>query len=586
VLECEDGTARVALAEKLHASIPSEDDVSEGDHVTVELQEPPTESGDDTIAGSRVDDGPALEIVDAERTAPVDSLDPDAGGRVRLLGELVGIKQTGGPTIFSLADGTGIVPCAAFESAGERAYPDLDRGALVAVYGAVGTHDGALQVEADLVERLPTAAADAVAETVADQRRERAAPPTRDPLAAWEADGLLDAVADAAERIREAVLAGRPIRVRHHADGDGIAAAIPVARAVRAFVESVHADPDAAAHFVDRSPSKAPYYELEDAIRDLDSGLGVRERFGQRLPLVVLLDNGSTTDDVPAYELLDEYDVPVVAVDHHHPDDIDHHLAAHVNPYRHGADYDITTGMCAVELARLIDPEADGLDHVPAVAGIADHSAAPVMEEYLALAADAGYDRDDLSAIGDALDYASHHLRYAPGLDLMSDVLGVTDAPIHDDLVAALAGQGTDAIEAQLDATVPHVERVPLENGADCFRVDLSEHAVQHTYPAPGKTTGAIHDRLVAEHGTPAITIGIGTDFAVLRSDGVRLDIPRIVDDLADRFDGAGVGGGGHLVVGSIDFVPGKRGAVIEGLIDELGAAEIDAALGSARRGD
>jgi RecJ-like exonuclease len=208
------------------------------------------------------------------------------------------------------------------------------------------------------------------------------------------------------------------------------------------------------------------------------------------------------------------------------------------------------------------------------------------MDDYLALAADAGYDRDDLSAIGDALDYASHHLRYAPGLDLMSDVLGVTDAPIHDGLVAALSGQGTDAIAAQLDATVPHVDRVPLENGADCFRVDLSEHAVQHTYPAPGKTTGAIHDRLVSEHGTPAITIGIGTDFAVLRSDGVRLDIPRIVDDLADRFDGAGVGGGGHLVVGSIDFVPGKRGAVIEGLIDELGAAEIDAALGSARQGD
>jgi len=67
----------------------------------------------------------------------------------------------------------------------------------------------------------------------------------------------------------------------------------------------------------------------------------------------------------------------------------------------------------------------------------------------------------------------------------------------------------------------------------------------------------------------------------VLRSDGVRLDIPNMVTELNDELPEAGVSGGGHLVVGSIKFVKGRRSAVIEALIEKMADAEIDEALSS-----
>jgi len=78
------------------------------------------------------------------------------------------------------------------------------------------------------------------------------------------------------------------------------------------------------------------------------------------------------------------------------------------------------------------------------------------------------------------------------------------------------------------------------------------------------------------------ITIGYGPDFAVLRSDGVRLDIPRMVTELNEELPGAGVSGGGHLVVGSIKFVKGRRESVIELLVEKMAEADLDEALSTA----
>ncbi len=103
-----------------------------------------------------------------------------------------------------------------------------------------------------------------------------------------------------------------------------------------------------------------------------------------------------------------------------------------------------------------------------------------------------------------------------------------------------------------------HVDHERLEIGAHLYTIDVDEWAHRFTYPAPGKTTGKLHDQKVPRP-EPVITIGYGPDFAVLRSDGVRLDIPQMVTELNEEVDGGGVSGGGHLVVGSIKFVKGCR---------------------------
>jgi RecJ-like exonuclease len=570
-------------------------DYAVGDELVVEL-ESVREDGDLAFA-ERTPESYALESVAHEYdvTAAADLADA-VGETVHLEGEVVQIQQTGGPTVFEVRcvgdDGgeTGVVPVAAFEEAGVRAHPEIDLGDLVHATGRVERREDGLQVESDA---LDVVGADGPLRERLDAAVERQAEPVDvDPLVEWDAlDGLHEELRDLARLLRRTVLEGRPVRIRHHADGDGMCAAVPVEFALRKLIADVHEDPEAPEHLLRRSPSKAPFYEMEDATRDLNFALGDRARHGQKLPFLLMLDNGSTAEDVPAYRNLAHYDIPIAVVDHHHPDpeDVDPLLDAHVNPYLHGEDYRVTTGMLCVELARMLYPDlTEELRHVPAVAGLSDRSSADAMDDYLALADDEGYDAEDLEAVSEALDYGAHWLKYDPGRGLINDVLavGCDDEARHRELVDFLAGNAEEAVDRQLDAAMTHVEHEQLDNGADLHRIDVEDHAHRFTYPAPGKTTGAVHDEMVREEGTPAITIGYGPDFAVLRSDGVRLDIPEMVEELREEHVGGGVSGGGHLVVGSIKFVKGKRGEVIDALVEKMADAEIDPELGSTVAGD
>ena len=574
-----------AVSGLVHESnLDAEHDV--GDELVVRL-EAIKPDGDLSFVELDLDDGEYRTVSVAHQPDVTLVTELRAGTDATVEGEVVQAKQTGGPTVFHVADESGIVTAAAFEEAGVRAYPAVGLGDVVRVSGTVEHHDGALQIEVDDMTTLSGRTAAAAAERLDEATAERAEPAGVDPLVEWPAfEELRPDLESLARLLRRTVLEGRPIRVRHHADGDGMCAAIPLQRALESFIEDVHEDADAPRHLFKRLPSKAPFYEMEDVTRDLNFALEGRARHGQKLPLLLMLDNGSTEEDVPAYRNLAHYDVPIAVVDHHHPDPeaVEPLLDAHVNPYLEGEDYSITTGMMCVELARLIDPSiTDDLRHVPAVAGVSDRSDADAMEEYVALAEAEGYEVDDLRDVSEALDYAAHWLRYASGDHLVEDALNVGrgDRERHEELVEFLAERSERDVADQLDAVESHLEHERLASGAHLYRVDLENFARRFTYPAPGKTTGELHDRKVTETGEPVITVGYGPDFAVLRSDGVRLDIPNMVTELNDEFPGGGVSGGGHLVVGSIKFVRGRREDVIDALVEKMADADIDEALSS-----
>lgn len=556
-----------------------------GDEIVVSI-ESIQPNGDIALDAADVTD---YEVVPFDPDSTPAMIDELAVGNevVTIEGRVDQINQTGGPTIFTICDGGGVLPCAAFEAAGVRAYPEVDRGDIVRALGSVTRHSGGLQLEVEALSVLTGDEAAERRETIVERQTQLAEPASVEPLVEWDVlDRLEPSLAELATTLRQAIIESRPVRVRHHADGDGMCAAVPVTIALERFAAAVHHDASSPDHLVSRAPSKAPYYEMEDATRDLNRALRDRDRHGQRLPLVLMLDNGSTEEDVPAYRNLAHYDIPIAVVDHHHPDpeatgDL---LAHHVNPYLIGEDYRVTTGMLCVEIARMIDPTlTDDLHHLPAVAGLADRSSAKAMEAYLDLASDAGYTREDLTQIGDALDYAAHWLKFHSGDTVVRDILGIEAEPAtHRAIVEHFAGQARAAIDDQLKAATPHLVSTTLENGATLYRLDVDAHAHRFRYPAPGKTTGAIHDAKVTEFDDPTVTLGFGPDFCVMRSDGVRLDFPTIVDDLRDEMPGAGISGGGHLVVGSIKFVPGQREAVVDALIDRIGMAPIDEQLTSA----
>jgi RecJ-like exonuclease len=551
-----------------------------GDDLIVELVEI-RDNGDVSFAEVQVADYETTSVGHGKQIT-VEELDAHTGDTVYIDGRVVQVKQTGGPTIFHVRGEGSVVPCAAFEEAGVRAHPEIEVDDVVRVTGTVETRDGAIQLEADGIAELDEPDATDVQRRLDAATKEIAQPHDVEPLAEWPAfEKLRDDLRDVARRLRETVLEGRPIRMRHHADGDGLCASVPLQYALERFIAEVHEDPEAPRHLLKRLPSKAPFYEMEDVTRDLNFALEDRKRHGQKLPLLMMLDNGSTEEDTPAYRNLTHYDVPILVVDHHHPDPeaVEPLVENHVNPYLHGEDYRITTGMMCVEIARMIDPEiTDDLKHVPAVGGLADRSEGEAMPEYIDLAGEVGYDETRLREIGEALDYATFWLRYSAGREFVNDILNVNsdDRTRHEQLVDLLAERAERDVDDQLDAAMAHVEHDQLENGAHLYRIDVENHAKRFTYPAPGKTTGKIHDRKVEETGDPVITIGVGPDFTVMRSDGVRLDIPEMVSELTAELPGAGVSGGGHLVVGSIKFVKGRREDVLDALVEKMSEAELD----------
>ncbi|PKG31188.1 MAG: phosphoesterase, partial [Methanoregula sp.] len=358
-----------------------------------------------------------------------------------------------------------------------------------------------------------------------------------------------------------------PFILRHQADAAGICSSVAIEQAVVSLIRESGGDFDADYFLFKRAPSKAPFYEIEDITRDLDFALKDHARFGQKIPLVLLTDNGSTEEDEPAYRIASVYDIDFAVIDHHHPDaTIDKYLRAHVNPYHVGGDFGITAGMLGTEVARLINPKVEPIiRHLPAVAGVGDRSEAPERALFLSLVRDS-YPEEVCRDIALALDYEQFWLRFNDGREIVKDILNITgNTERHRNLVRLLVEGANTMIEDQMNACMPHVVPRVLANEAHCFLIDVEIHAHKFTFPPPGKTSGEVHDRLCKAHaGEPVVTIGFGPDFAVLRSRGVHMNIPRMVRELRTEIPGGGISGGGHLVVGSIKFVEGMRDVVLE----------------------
>ena len=98
------------------------------------------------------------ETIEIEKELPLKNsaeIEPNMKGRlVRIEGEVIQVKQTSGPTIFTISDEGGFVPCAAFESAGKRSYPHIDNGMIVAITGEVTLRDEQVQIEVMSMKQL------------------------------------------------------------------------------------------------------------------------------------------------------------------------------------------------------------------------------------------------------------------------------------------------------------------------------------------------------------------------------------------------------------------------------------------------
>ena len=508
------------------------------------------------------------------------------GKTVKIVGEVVQIQQTSGPTIFTVSDETSTTWAAAFEQPGVRVYPEINTGDIVEILGEVSLHNGEIQIETESIAALEGEEAEETRKLINEAIDAKAEPENTELLIESETlEKLRPKMKEAAKAIRRAILDGRSILVRHHADADGICAGVAIEKAVVPLLKETNNDSDAEWHFFKRSPSKAPFYEIEDVVKDLSYSLEDMERHGQKLPLLVLLDNGSTEEDILAIMQVKIYDIEVVVVDHHFPGEVtdgkvavDEYVDTHVNPYLVGGDSQITAGALAVEIAKMINPEVkDKLMHLPGIAAVGDHARSEEAEKYIKLAEDKGYSEEDLDKVATCIDFEAFFLRFMNGRGLIDTILGLGDEKRHEKLVDALYRESQKRVEWQLKAAMPNLKTRQLPNGLIFSLLDVEKYAHKFTFPAPGKTCGFVHDEVVQKYGEekPILTLAYGPDFSVIRAtDAVNemygFNLNNIISKLAVEIPQAGIDGGGHECAGSLKFVEGLSDEVLSSFESEV----------------
>ena len=563
-----------------------------GDKIVVRVAEIKPHKGkmDVDLTYSKTRYGNNYEIVkvkrNVKRTQIGDLSEKNIGRNVAIQGEIIQIQQTSGPTIFTIRDESDVTWVAAFNEPGVRMYPELEVDDLVEVLGEVSLHSGKIQIESELIEKLDSEEEEKLRNEIAEAIDKKAQPEHVEYLIESDVlDRLRPKLELAAKTIRKAIFDGRSILVRHHWDADGICAGLAVEHAVLPLLREESNDADAEWHFFKRSPSKAPFYELEDVVKDLSFALEDQERHGQKLPLLVLLDNGSTEEDAAALSHSKVFGIESVVVDHHYPGEvengralIDEYVDVHVNPYLVDGDSQLTAGALAVELAIMINPDVrEKIKHMPAIAAVGDHAECHEVDQYLEIAAKEGYSRDDLDKVATCVDFESYFLRFMNGRGIMNVLFGLEDKERQEDLLNVLMKESDKRVETQLKAAMPNVETIHFDNGIQLNRLDVEKYAHKFTYPAPGKTTGYVHDKIVQEKGEdqPIMTLANGPDFAVIRATEVikndfEFNLNNVITKIQEEIPQAGADGGGHEVAGSLKFVEGLQEEVLAMFIDEV----------------
>lgn len=548
--------AFVSLNRRLKGLIPKKmvQNLHEGDEVIVKITNISV-GGEIDLAPVELQNYTIVEVSKDLEVVPISSVSKFLGRMVKVRGIVTHAKETAIAKVFTLLDGTGSVNCTVFDDF------DAEIDEAIEVIGTVRRNG----IDALEAEKILGEDAYEIRKRIEAEIEKACEPDFKGFLVKNDVlEKLKDEMIAVARELKKSIYKSRPIIIRHHWDADGTCGGVALEIALQELVEKIYKDKEAKYYLVKRKVSRAPFYELEDLVRDLDESLEDSERYGDRIPLVVLVDNGSGHEDLPAIQQFILFGADVITIDHHFPDEgVDKYLLYHINPYKIGGDSNITSGVLCVEIARMIS-DLD-LTHLAAISVVGDRAEGSV-EEYIKLS---NLSREELKDLALAVEFEGFYLRFKSASTIVHEILGFGRKDRQKRLVDILSSYAKSAIEEQLKTGLENVKVQILPNGVALAAFDVENYSKKFTFPPPGKLTGEIHDRLKDKY-KKIVTIGYGPDFAIIRSEGVNLDIPKLVEELKREIN-ACVDGGGHLVVGSIKFVEGKRKEVLAKLASKIG---------------
>ena len=521
-------------------------------------EEPASETTAEDEASAETDtDESDVDEPEPERVS-ITSLGDAIGDSVRIEGEVVGVRQTGGPTVFEVSDATGAVDVAAFVEPGVRAHPDVEVGDAVRVDGEVESHRGDVQVESEALVLLDGEDAETVRRRLAEALTDEARPEGLQPLAGDETVAeLADDLLDAAEAVRRAVLESRPIVVRHPATADGYVAGAAVERAVLPLIRDEHAKSDAEYHYFTRRPLDEPVYGMDAATNDATRMLQDRDRHDEKLPLFLLVGTGSTTESADGIDLLSVYGVDAVVVDAAVADPetrdvVDTLVSPELADV--GGDETLSTGALVASLASAINDEVrDDLRHLPAVSYWAD---AP--ERYVDVARDAGYDAERVAELREAVALEAYYQSYQDKRELIADLL-FSDG---GNLAAHVSEQFREKLETEIETADANVVTEAVD-GVEFALLDTDGYTHRYDFPPTPLLLDDLHRRRA--DGEPFATVGVGTDELYVRTtaDVSVRDVAERAAELAPNADVATAG----VREGKIEFLSGERDAVEDAVV-------------------
>lgn len=496
----------------------------------------------------------------------------DLGYRVYLRGVIERIVQTSGPTIFEIFDGTGRIPLKAFIGVGERAFKDIEEGDYVKVMVKVEEFNGAIEGDVIAFYKKEGTSKEKIEQDITSRLKKQAQATEREFLIKNKIlDKLKKEFLKAATEIRLAILQARPIIVRHHNDTDGYSAGFALERAILPLIEKQHlTNPKAAWEYFTRAPCAAPYYEIEDSIKDTSLSLRNVAKFSNKMPLIIIVDNGSTPEDIMGILQGKVHGSDFIVVDHHNfeKDVISEHVLCHINPLLVGeSGSSICAGMLCAELARFINPEVKNIGQIPALSGLADRidlENKEIVKEYLKIAEKEGYSRKLLLDLSLVIDYVSTRIRFLEAREYFEMVFGEPRIQ-QKKLVELLAPYIRELDEKGLQIAKENAIITEI-NGVTLQKIMIEESFPGFGFfPKPGRSIGLVHDFLKNQGKTKLISFGVmNTAITFRATDEANFSIQELIKFLKKNLPNAFIGGGGHKNAGTISYLPKYKDLAVE----------------------
>jgi len=491
--------------------------------------------------------------------------------KVAVHGVIERIIQTSGPTIFEVFDGTGRIPLKAFITAGERAYPTIVEGDYVKAIASIEEFQGELEGDIDKLFKKEGEGKETLEKLINLRLRKRAEVKDGKFLVKSQIlDKLKPGFVAAATEIRLAIMQARPIIVRHHNDTDGYSSGFALERAIIPLIEKEHSNPKATWEYFTRAPCAAPYYEIEDSIKDTANSLRNVAKFSNKMPLIIIADNGSTEQDLMAILQAKIHGADFIVIDHHKfgEDLISQEVLVHINPFLVGENGSaISAGQLCVELGRFINQEVKNIDQIGALAGIADRidlENEDIVNQYLKIAEKEGYSRQLLNDLSLVVEYVSTRLRFMEAREYIGVVFGEPRerqkklvelmAPFIRNLdLKGLAIARDNAIIEEINGV--KIQKIMIEETFPGFGF----------FPKPGRSVGLVHDAFKSEGNDKLVSMGVmNTAITFRATDSADFSVQEFMNFLNEKLPEAFVEGGGHKNAGAISYLPKFKARVLE----------------------